>query len=111
MNLRLAVSIGAVALAGALGACEGAYYGPAGVYADVDYNGFYDGYYGPFNGGYWSDGGFYYWDAGRRNYRFDHGGHFRREAAPGFTSFHGHSPPGRTCGGRGGGGPGGPGPR
>ncbi len=37
----------------------------------------YDGYYGPYPGGYWSGGIFLYPD-GRGSYRRDEGSHFRR---------------------------------
>jgi hypothetical protein len=105
MNLRLAAWIGAVVLAGGLGACAGdvGYYGPEPAYADVDYDGFYDGFYGPFNGGYWGPNGFYHWNPGHQHYHFDNGAHFRRQAAPGFSAIHGHAPAARGARGGGGG--------
>ena len=105
MNLRLAAWIGAVALAGGLpAACAGdvGYYGPDAPYADVDYDGYYDGAYGPFNGGYWGPNDrFYYWNAAHGHYHADSGGHFRRAAAPGFSAIHGHAPAARGGGGGG----------
>ncbi len=85
----------AIALAGGLAGCaaDEAYYGPLPPYADVDYEAYYDGYYGPFYGGYWGpDAAFYYWSADHRHYHRDTGGHFQRQAAPGFSSVRGHAP-------------------
>jgi hypothetical protein len=93
----LAVSIVAVSGAAGLAGCAeyGPYaYGPPPPYADVDFYGFYDDYYGPFVGGYWGPGGdFYYWDRGHGKYRRDTGHHFRRDANGGYHAIQGHAPP------------------
>jgi hypothetical protein len=52
-------------------------------------DGYYDGYYGPLYDGYWGDDNFFYYSGGAgRPFVRDEGGHFRRGAASGFTSFH-----------------------
>lgn len=66
-----------------------AYYGPGPV-ADVEYDSYYDGYYGPIYDGYWGDNGVFF-------YRSSEGGrwsrgdptHFRHDSAPGFNHIHG----------------------
>jgi hypothetical protein len=64
-----------------------AYYGPP---ADVEYDGYYDGYYGPVYEGYWGDTGvFYYRSSDNDRWRQGDGRHFRRDAAPGFNHIHG----------------------
>ena len=60
----------------------------------VGYDGFYDDFYGPFNGGYWDNDGFFYYRDGRGFHR-DAARHFRRDAAPGFHEFHGRPDRGR----------------
>lgn len=83
------LACGAVA-ATLLAGCASGGYGEHVTSVGVGYDGFYDDYYGPFNDGYWDrDGAFYYMDAGGIRHR-DEGGHFRREAAPGFHAVHGH---------------------
>ena len=48
--------------------------------------GYYDGFYGPYAGGYWSNGYFYY--LGRdRHYHRDDGHHFRRNNFAGGHRF------------------------
>jgi hypothetical protein len=93
MKLAILALTAALAAAPILSGCtEGYAYGPSGPYADVDYDGFYDDYYGPFNGGYWGPGdAFYYSDQGGHFHR-DVGHHFRRQASQGFHSIHGHAP-------------------
>lgn len=95
--------IAAIALTGAfaLGACAEDY-GPAGPYADVDFTGYYDDYYGPFYGGYWAAGGvFYYADRDGRHFHRDNDHHFRNDAGAGFHPIQGHAPAPRGPGGRG----------
>ena len=55
----------------------------------VYYDGYYDGYYGPNYDGYWGDDNFFYYSGGvGQPFVRDQGNHFRRDAAPGFNSFH-----------------------
>jgi len=57
----------------------------------VDYDGYYDDYYGPVADGYWgTDGAFYYTDAIGHPYRRGDAAHFRHDAAEGFHAMHGH---------------------
>ncbi|HEX4184071.1 MAG TPA: hypothetical protein VHY34_12515 [Caulobacteraceae bacterium] len=85
------VSLG-VATAILLAAC--AYGGgPGGGYgvADVDYDGYYDDFYGPFDDGYWGpDNYFYFSSGGDHHFRRDEGQHFRHESTQGFHPIHGH---------------------
>jgi hypothetical protein len=81
MNKKFKVILGASALL-ALAAC-------ASVDGPVYYDGYYDGYYGPNYDGYWGDdNSFYYSGGGGQPFVRDEGNHFRRDAAPGFNSFH-----------------------
>lgn len=74
----------AAAAALALTACADGYgYGGGGL-------AYYDGFYGPFDDGYWRHGGFYYRSEAGRPYVRDEGGHFRRGPAPGFHGMPGH---------------------
>lgn len=78
------------------------YYGYDGPYDDcdgyddcddeADYLGYYDGYYGPFIGGYWADDGFFYYYSDRsRRYHRDELRHYRRHSFEGGKAFHGWS--------------------
>jgi hypothetical protein len=61
-----------------------------GVGVSDDYDGYYDGFYGPFNDGYWgTDGNFWYDSDGHNNWRRDDGHHFQRTARNGFNHVHG----------------------
>ena len=94
---RLAIVIGAAGVLGLTAACEYDHrgYGYGGGDVAVGYDGYYDGFYGPFNDGYWGrDGGFYYRDGEGHPYHRDTGGHFRHEAGAGFNPVHGHGPTG-----------------
>ncbi len=71
----------------ALAACGGGYVS-ASAGGPLYYDGYYDGYYGPMHDGYWGDDNFFYYGGGGRPYVRDEGAHFRRDAAPGFNSFH-----------------------
>jgi len=63
-------------------------YGPSYGYGDYG-GGYYDGFYGPIDGGYWGgDGVFMYRDNDGRFHR-DVDGHFRRHFHEGFHAFHG----------------------
>ena len=94
-SLLIAAALGTLALSACASDDEYYYgYGPPMGYADLDYSGWYDGYYGPFVGGYWAPGGvFYYYDRHSGRYHRDHGHHFSRERAPGYNPIHGHAPP------------------
>ena len=94
MKPLLIAALGAAALT--LGACVEDFGGahPPGPYADTSATVFYDGYYGPFAGGYWGMGDyFYYWDDKRSRYRRDHEHHFRRDEAPGYQRYEGRAAP------------------
>lgn len=74
-----------------LSGCNGAEHGSVSVAAGGPdyYDGYYDGFYGPFNDGYWGgDGFFWYSDAGH-NWHRDDGHHFQRNASAGFNHVHG----------------------
>jgi hypothetical protein len=61
------------------------------VAAGVDYDGFYDDYYGPYADGYWGPDDYFYFSAGSgRPFRRDDDHHFRHDAASGFHPVHGH---------------------
>ena len=66
----------------------GGYYGPV---ADVDYDGYYDGFYGPVYEGYWNNNVFFYRNGDNDRWRRGDATHFRREAAPGFNHIQGHA--------------------
>lgn len=89
--LAALAATGAIALSGCV--TDGTY-GPPRPYAGVAYGGYYDGFYGPFSGGYWGARGlFYYWNPQTNRYHRDDGHHFRREAGPGFKPIQGRAPP------------------
>jgi len=84
----LTASAAVVLLAGCASYGVG-YYG-AGPVADVEYDGYYDGAYGPIYDGYWGDNGaFFYRGSANGHYRRADATHFRRDAAPGFNHVHG----------------------
>ena len=79
------VLIAALGVAAALSACASD--GSSLTYAGDNQNAYYDGFYGPFNGGYWgSAGDFRYFDLGAMRYRRDRQHHFRRDAANGYQA-------------------------
>ncbi len=83
----LAFAVAAVAMP--LAACETtmASGGPGPYAGYVD--GYYDDAYGPFYDGYWGpDAVFYYRSGPHGDYIRDNGGHFRRDGAQGFHTFH-----------------------
>jgi hypothetical protein len=53
------------------------------------YDGYYDGFYGPFNDGYWGDDGFFWYSGGDRAWHRDENHHFQRMAGNGFNHVHG----------------------
>jgi hypothetical protein len=67
------------------------YYGPGPV-AAVDYDGYYDGYYGPIYDGYWNGGSFYYRTRAGGHWRKG-GNHFRRTESAGFNHIQGTAHP------------------
>jgi hypothetical protein len=105
--VRLSAALAACVL---LAGCAPAYYGPGpgpGPYAygpypeeAVTFDGFYDGYYGPFNDGYWARDGHYYYADRNHNFHRDYSGHFRRNAVAGYRHV---QSPGRPAGGHPGG--------
>ncbi len=57
----------------------------------IDYDRFYDDYYGLFYDGYWGPGDvFFYTDALGHPYHRDDAHHFRHDAGDGFHAIHGH---------------------
>jgi hypothetical protein len=84
----LIVSVAAALFAGCADYSVG-YYGPGPV-ADIEYDGYYDGYYGQIYDGYWGDNGVFFYRTGEGG-RWSRGDttHFRRDAAPGFNHIHG----------------------
>lgn len=91
---KLAILIGSVAAVALLTGCaydDGRHHHHAYVAGGIDYDGYYDDYYGPIADGYWgTDNFFYYTDGPGHPYRRDEGRHIRREAANGFHTIHGH---------------------
>jgi hypothetical protein len=90
MNTRL--SLTGVIAAALLAGCAGTYYGghDYGPVAAVSYDGYYDGFYGPFDDGYWGEDGAFYYRDGNHHYQRDDAGHFKHEAAEGLKPVHGH---------------------
>jgi hypothetical protein len=91
--MRTILTIGAAALI--LCACVGPRHETvaAGVSAGGPvYDGWYDGYYGPYTDGYWGDDGFFYYSSGGTFVR-DNDRHFRRDTAPGFAHVQAHPAP------------------
>jgi hypothetical protein len=87
---RLALLLGAGAAAILLSACAEDYpHGYGGGYG-YDQGGpmdvWYDGYYGPYDGGYWDGEAFYYHDR-TRGFMRDDGGHFHHQRFEGGHGF------------------------
>jgi len=87
MHRLVLAAAAALTLAAATG-CEARYHGPPG-YADV----YYDGYYGPFAGGYWGDDGFFYYSNGHGGFDRDEGRHFHHRAFEHGQHFHADARP------------------
>ena len=69
-----------------------------GPVADIDYDAYYDGYYGPIYDGYWGDDGvFIYQTSEGAGWRRADATHFRHDTASGFNHIHGtaHAAPQR----------------
>jgi hypothetical protein len=97
MRHLLTASAAVVLVAGCADYGMGYGYGPGPV-ADVEYDGYYDGAYGPIYDGYWGDNGaFFYRNSASGRYRRADAAHVRRDAAPGFNHVHGmaHAAPAR----------------
>jgi hypothetical protein len=92
MTNRIKPLVGSALAALLLAGCayEGGYHhGYASM--DVDYDGYYDGAYGPINDGYWGqDGVFYYSDGPGHPFRRDDAHHVRRDPTSGYQALHGH---------------------
>ncbi len=85
---RLAVVMLSVLAAAAAGCADdyggsvgygASYYGP-GYYGPGDV--YYDGFYGPYPGGYWGDGGIFFYSDGHGRHHRDDGHHFRHQPFP-----------------------------
>ena len=57
-------------------------------YVGYPYDGYYDGFYGPYLSGYWGADGFFYYGDGHGRYHRDDGHHFSHEALGGFHGVH-----------------------
>jgi len=91
--MRTILTVGTAALM--LSACMGPRHETVAVGVSVGgpaFDGWYDGYYGPYTDGYWSDDGFFYYSSGG-GYVRDNDRHFRRDTAPGFTHVQAHAAP------------------
>lgn len=53
------------------------------------YDGYYDGFYGPFGDGYWGNDGFFYYSDAGNNWHRDDGHHFHHESGTGWNHVHG----------------------
>ena len=89
--MKAILLIGATAAGLLLAGCaDEGYYGPGYGYG-YDYYGpadvWYDGYYGPYNGGYWDGDDFYFQDRDG-GFRHDDGGHFSHSQFSGAQRFH-----------------------
>jgi hypothetical protein len=85
--------IGAVAAAALLSSCayDGHYHGGGYAAAGVDYDGYYDDFYGPIGDGYWGPDDFFYYSNGSdHQFHRDDAHHFRHDAVSGFHPVHGH---------------------
>jgi hypothetical protein len=96
-----------VSAAAAMFAGCAAHVGPGGVgvavvgpVADVDYDAYYDGFYGPIYDGYWGDDGMFLYRTGEGGqWRRGDATHFRHDTATGFNHIHGttHAAPPRRA--------------
>jgi hypothetical protein len=83
----------------ALGGCEtGGYYGGGVAYGGgYPYDGYYDGYYGPIDTGYWGNDGYFYYRSHPNEQHFHRGDHehFSRQAGNGgnWQQMHGSFQP------------------
>ncbi len=82
---RIAAFASIAALA-ALTACTGPYHHRYDREAAFDV--YYDGYYGPYAGGYWADDGYFRFSDGHGGYRRDNERHFHRERFDRGSPYH-----------------------
>jgi len=94
--MKLGYILGATAALALVAGCADGYYGsgPGADFAyygpDTEFDGYYDGYYGPVYEGYWGNGGaFYYRNNAGGRWRQADAAHVRRDPAPGFNHIHG----------------------
>lgn len=91
--MKVGQILGATAALVLVAGCAGGYYGGSdfGYYGpDTEFDGYYDGAYGPIYDGYWGHGGaFYYRSSAGGTWNRGETAHFRRAAAPGFNHIHG----------------------
>ncbi len=91
--LILAGGLAAALLAGCAEDYYGADYYGYGPTAVVEYDSYYDGYYGPIYDGYWSGGWFWYRERDGGGWRRDSGRHFRHDYRQGYKHIHGRTMP------------------
>ena len=90
--MKIRTILGATAALVLVAGCADGYYGADyGYYGpDTQFDGYYDGAYGPIYDGYWGTGGaFYYRTGAGGRWRRGGGNHFRQNSAPGFNHIHG----------------------
>jgi hypothetical protein len=88
--MKLGSILGAAAALVLVAGCADDYYGPGYGYGPVvEYDGYYDGYYGPVYDGYWRGGYFWYRSGEGGRWQRGDSAHFRRNATPGFNRIHG----------------------
>lgn len=94
-NMKKLASVALVAAAAvSMTACADTYghhdryaYAGDGVYAD----GYYDGFYGTVDTGYWGDDGAFMYRGSDRQFHRDDSGHFRKDQANGYKAVHTHA--------------------
>ncbi len=92
-NMKKLASVALVAAAAvSMTACADTYghrdhYASVGVYAD----GYYDGFYGPIDTGYWGDDGAFMYRGSDQQFHRDDSGHFRKDTAQGYHTVHTHA--------------------
>ena len=93
MKVSALAAAAAVGTALLLGGCVDEYaYGPPVGYASVDYVGYYDGYDGPYDYGFWAPSGYFYYSDRNGRFHRDVGGHFSHTAGQGLHAISGHAP-------------------
>ena len=94
---RFAPLLGAATLMLLLGACVSDEDHGHRLHASVDYDGYYDDFYGPITDGYWgADGVFMFTTDQGRSYHRDEARHIQRDATAGHHNIHGHHEDGHT---------------
>ena len=70
------------------------FYSPENVFSGGNYDdGYYDGFYGPFDDGYWGNDGFFWYTDRSHAWHRDDGGHFHHDAGRGWNHVHGSGAP------------------